>query len=366
LQKIFYNETWNSVNTRLTLYGGAVIDQERTELTWKDRELKVLESIIQKKRETYAEFLPDIEERLEPYVVACIPALNEERYIAGVIVRVQKYVDHVIVCDDGSVDVTGPIAERLGAQVIRHEFNSGKGAALKTALRHAKDLDPDVVVVLDGDGQHDPKEIPLLIEPILEDESDIVIGSRFTEGGKMDPPLYRRLGLGMIDRFFKDHIDDSVTDSQSGYRAFSREALDVMLETESSGFGVESEQIKLAKIKGLRTVEVPVNIKYKGIETTSKVHPLFHGTEVMTTILRLVIEDKPIQLLGLPGLFALIVGVFSTSILFYQAYYRTYFSLPIAIISTGTILTGLILIITSFILYSINRMKQYSTNSKRY
>jgi asparagine N-glycosylation enzyme membrane subunit Stt3 len=120
----------------------------------------------------------------------------------------------------------------------------------------------------------------------------------------------------------------------------------------------------MANINELRTIEVPINIKYEGIEKTSKVHPLFHGTEVMTTILRLIIEEKPIQLLGIPGLFALIVGVFSTSILFYQTYYRTYFSLPIAIISTGAILTGLILVITSFILYSINRMKHHSSISK--
>jgi glycosyltransferase involved in cell wall biosynthesis len=231
-------------------------------------------------------------------------------------------------------------------------------------MSHAKDLNPDVVVVLDADGQHNPREIPLLIEPILEDESDMVIGSRFTEGGKTDPPLYRRLGLGMIDRFFKNHIDEKVTDSQSGFRAFSKDALDYMLQIEANGFGVESEQIKMANINELRTIEVPINIKYEGIEKTSKVHPLFHGTEVMTTILRLIIEEKPIQLLGIPGLFALIVGVFSTSILFYQTYYRTYFSLPIAIISTGAILTGLILVITSFILYSINRMKHHSSISK--
>jgi hypothetical protein len=152
--------------------------------------------------------------------------------------------------------------------------------------------------------------------------------------------------------------------SARAHRAFSKEAVEVMLEIEANGFGVESEQIKAANMNGLRTAEVPVNIKYEGIDTSSKVHPLYHGTEVMTTILRLIIEDKPIQLLGLPGLFALIVGVFSTSILFYQAYYRTYFSLPIAIISTGALLTGLILVITSFILYSINRMKHHSSNSR--
>lgn len=130
-------------------------------------------------------------------------------------------------------------------------------------------------------------------------------------------------------------------------RAFSRKALDVMVQNEANGFGLESEQIKLAKMKGLSTMEVPVNINYEGIETTSKIHPLFHGTEVMNTILRLIIEDKPIQLLRLLGLFTLIVGVFSTSILSYQTHYPTYFSLPLAIIRTGAILTDLILFFTS-------------------
>ena len=103
----------------------------------------------------------------KPFVVACIPAFNEEGSIAGVVVQARKYVDRVVVCDDGSVDLTGAIAEGLGAVVIRHERNMGKGAALNSSFRYVRDLKPDVVVVLDADGQHDPGEIPRLVEPGL-------------------------------------------------------------------------------------------------------------------------------------------------------------------------------------------------------
>jgi glycosyltransferase involved in cell wall biosynthesis len=114
-----------------------------------------------------------------PVVVACIPAFNEERTIASVVVRALKYVDRVVVCDDGSGDLTGEIAEGLGAFVLRHDRNMGKGVAVRTAFRYAKDLEPDVVVMLDGDGQHDLGEIPRLVEPVVVGEADMVVGSRY-------------------------------------------------------------------------------------------------------------------------------------------------------------------------------------------
>jgi len=129
----------------------------------------------------------------KPFVVACIPAFNEEGSIAGVVVRAGKYVDRVVVCDDGSVDLTGEIAEGLGAVVIRHEGNRGKGAALRSAFLRARELGADVVVMLDADGQHDPEEIPGLVEPILKGAADMVVGSRYAEGSKTDAPLYRAI-----------------------------------------------------------------------------------------------------------------------------------------------------------------------------
>ena len=118
----------------------------------------------------------------KPLIVACIPAYDEEGSIGGVVVRAGKYVDRVVVCDDGSVDLTGAIAEGLGAVVIRHERKMGKGAALNSVFRYVRDLKPDVVVVLDADGQHNSDEIPRLVEPMVGGAADMVVGSRYVDG----------------------------------------------------------------------------------------------------------------------------------------------------------------------------------------
>ena len=129
----------------------------------------------------------------KPFTIACIPAFNEEGRIASVIVRARRRVDAVVVCDDGSGDLTGEIAEGLGAVVVRHGRNLGKGAALRSAFLRARELGADVVVMLDADGQHDPEEIPGLVEPILKGAADMVVGSRYAEGSKTDAPLYRAI-----------------------------------------------------------------------------------------------------------------------------------------------------------------------------
>ena len=129
----------------------------------------------------------------KPLIVAAIPAFNVEKTIARLVLETQKFVDVVLVCDDGSTDCTAEIAERMGADVIRHERNLGYGAAIKTLFSMARELNADVLVTLDGDGQHDPREIPRLIEPVLENNADIVLGSRFLGDKEKDNevPRYR-------------------------------------------------------------------------------------------------------------------------------------------------------------------------------
>ncbi|HID17259.1 TPA: glycosyltransferase family 2 protein, partial [Candidatus Bathyarchaeota archaeon] len=141
----------------------------------------------------------------KPSIIACIPAYNEEETIAKVVIQAQKNVDKVIVCDDGSNDLTGVIAEGLGAEVLRHERNLGKGAALRSLFRRAEELGADVTVTLDGDGQHDPADIPRLVEPILRGEADVVVGSRYFGGEPAGEgmPRYRRFGLKAVDGFVK-------------------------------------------------------------------------------------------------------------------------------------------------------------------
>jgi len=293
----------------------------------------------------------------KPFVVACIPAFNEERSIAGVVVQARKYVDRVVVCDDGSVDLTGAIAEGLGAVVIRHERKMGKGAALNSSFRYVRDLKPDVVVVLDADGQHDPSEIPRLVEPIVGGAADMVVGSRYVGGSRVDAPFYRRVGLRLINALSGGSGDSGVSDTQSGFRAFSAKALEVVLGGEAEGYGVETEQLALAQKSGLRVVEVPVVIRYGGLGNTSKKNPVSHGAELLGTVLRLVVEDRPLLFLGVPGFFLTMVGVFTGG--YFLWYFNTtrYFSLPLALITFGALVLGVLLIITSFILYAMSRLR---------
>ena len=126
---------------------------------------------------------------LKPKVIAAIPCYRTERYVRDVVSRAKKYVDQVIVVDDGSDDGTGEMAREAGALVIRHEKNRGKGAAMKTAVQNS---DADIVVFLDSDGQHNPDEIPELIEPIIQGRADLVIGSRHLPGSQIASPSFKR------------------------------------------------------------------------------------------------------------------------------------------------------------------------------
>ena len=291
-----------------------------------------------------------------PFIVACIPAFNEEKTIAKVIVKALRYVDKVLVCDDGSTDMTAEIAEGLGAEVIRHGRNMGKGVALRELFRMAKKYKPDIVVVLDGDGQHDPDEIPKLVEPLEKGVADLVIGSRYVEGAKVDAPLYRRLGLKVINFFGRKLTKSVVKDTQSGFRAFTLKALEELEDTESEGFGIESEQIALAVKKGLRVLEVPTSIRYKELPKTSKKSPLLHGGEIMATILRLIIEERPLLCLGVPGSILMAIGMVFGVYLLWTFNMTRYFSIPIAILMLGAMNIGITLVITALMLYGLNRV----------
>ena len=197
-----------------------------------------------------------------PFIVAVIPAFKEEKNIAKVVLLTKKYVDLVIVGDDGSNDMTGEIAKALGAVVIRNDKNMGKGYTLKRLFNEALKLGADIVVSLDADGQHDPNYIPKLIEPITKGQADIVIGSRYQGTPPDKIPLYRRIGLKIIGLFHKPVIK-GVKDTQSGYRAYHRRVVEVLAkELQTHGYGTETEQLFIARKYNWRIVEVPVTITY--------------------------------------------------------------------------------------------------------
>jgi len=289
-------------------------------------------------------------------VVACIPAYNEEHTIAKIVLKAMRYVDKVIVCDDGSTDLTKEIARRLGAEVIRHERRMGKGEALRDLFMMAKKFNPTVVVVLDADGQHDPNDIPKLLEPLERGDADVTIGSRYVKGAKTDAPLYRRFGLRIINFFSRRLLRSTVRDTQSGFRAFTIKALEELVDSESKGFGIESEQIALALKKGLRIVEVPVTIRYKGLPKTSKKQSFLHGGEILATMLRLVVEERPLLCLGVPGAILMLSAIALGAYLLLLFNTTRYFSIPMAMITLGASLMGITLMIAALTLYGLNRV----------
>lgn len=236
-------------------------------------------------------------------IVAVIPAYNEERSIAKVVLRTRQKVDRVIVVDDGSTDATGEIGQALGAAVIRHRENSGYGAAMRSAFEAAKKLNATAMVTLDADGQHDPGEIPLLLKKI-EEGFDIAIGSRL--GGKAKIPRYRRYGIAVLNfAMRRAHVD--VTDSQSGYRAYSRKALDQLHPTED-GMSAGAQILLQARNYELKTCEVAIKCDYS-IDKPFRKSPLSHGAGVLMSILRHVEFSRPLFFFGLIGIFLLVAAM---------------------------------------------------------
>ena len=251
-----------------------------------------------------------VSEIQKPFVAVGIPAFNEEHSIARIIIEAQQYADTVIVCDDGSSDLTGKIAERLGADVIRHAENSGYGAAIKSLFSRALECGADVLVTLDGDGQHTATEIPQVIDPIIKGNSDVVIASRFIdEKGTAEMPFYRKLGAKVITKLVNSSSQNGVSDSQSGFRAYNRQALE-QLSVSEAGMGASVQILLDANKHNLRISEVTGTCKYKtGNISTSTENPITHGLGLVMSIVKLVVEERPLMFLGLPGTTCLVMGV---------------------------------------------------------
>ena len=292
--------------------------------------------------------------------VAIIPAYNEENTIAKVILRTRQYVDSVIVCDDGSTDMTFKIAESLGAKVARHGERRGKGEALRTLSKEAMEQNPDILVTLDGDGQHDPDQIPMLVKPIETGRSDVVVGSRYVDGGKMDAPLYRRFGLRVVNFLYKKVAGVRINDTQSGFRAYSQKAFEFLMQCDAGGYGIEGEQLVVASKNGLRVMEVPISVSYNGLAETSKSSPLLHGADLIWTLFRLVVNERPLMYLGLPGIGLTCIGAMLGMYLLWVFNITRHFNIPVAILTVGTLTAGLLSIIAGITLHRLKRMIEKS------
>lgn len=221
-----------------------------------------------------------LQNRINMKSIVIIPALNEEVAIGSIVKRSLKYVDDVLVIDDGSDDNTSRIAKESGARVIKHYNNLGKGVSLKDAFGEVSGY--DIVVTIDGDGQHNPDEIPKLMNPIREGRADLVNGSRYLDGFDEETPAYRRVGQRVLDIATNITSGTSVTDSQSGFRAFNGKTIKCY-RFRDTGFGIESEMLADAAEHNLKILEVPITVRYD-VENSSTKGPVTHGVGVLIKI----------------------------------------------------------------------------------
>lgn len=235
-------------------------------------------------------------------ILVAMPAYNEEKYIGSLVTKAREYADEVLIVDDGSTDGTSEVARLAGATVIQHKENKGYGAAVQSILAEAKRIAPDILVLLDADSQHNPGEIPRLVEPISQG-FDLVIGSRKLLRDNI--PLYRRIGQGVISYFCYILSGEKLSDSESGFRVFSRKAVG-MLELREDGMSVSAETIAKAAEKGLKITEIPISITYT--RDGSTLNPVRHGFGVLSRIIAMILERRPLLFFGLGGAILTLLG----------------------------------------------------------
>ena len=284
-------------------------------------------------------------------IIVCIPAYNEEDTISEIVKKSLNYVDKVIVCDDGSDDNTSLKAKQAGALILNHEKNLGKGAALHTLFQQSKKLDADVMVSIDGDGQFLPEEIPKLIEPVLKENYDVVIGYRFNE---KEIPNYRKLGNKALNKITNIASDLPFRDTQSGFRAYSKKALK-QINFLSRGFGADSEILIDASKKGLSVTEKKVTVKYDTGGKTSTKDPITHSSGVLVSLLEIIAIENPLRYLGIPGIILFILGITYSVVVITIFNDTRYFSVPSTLVSLGSLMLGMMLILVSVVLYAIKK-----------
>ena len=278
-----------------------------------------------------------------------IPAYNEEKNIASIITKLKKITDSIIVCDDGSSDMTSEISKKLGAAVISHEKNMGYGVAINSIFQKSKEIGSDLLVTFDADGQHRVEDIEKVIEPIKNNDADLVIGSRFLNK-KSDVPNYRKIGIKVITQVTNASIKKKLTDSQSGFRAYNKHVLS-QISPSDIGMGISTEILIKSSSKGLRITEVPITILYSG--DTSTHNPVSHGTSVLISTIKFTSIEHPLKFYGIPSIIFLIIGGLFTysAIEFYSEVGRL--STNLTLIAAGTVLIGTVLIITAVLLFSL-------------
>jgi len=220
-------------------------------------------------------------------VIAVIPCYNEEQHISELVFAVNKFVSISMVVDDNSTDGTVKEAKRSGAYIARNFGRRGAGANTQAGIDNALLQDWDIIVTLDGDGQHSPIDIPKLLDPITDGEADIVVGTRFTNESADIIPLYRRFGIRVITWLYNVGNKQKLSDVQCCFRAFGRDAISRLGITET-GFSFSIEML----VKARRIVDV---LYHRQFSQNSSLNPIVHGLSVALGVIKWRIK---VELLG--------------------------------------------------------------------
>ena len=282
-------------------------------------------------------------------IIVGLPAYNEEKNIAKIIVKLKKVADQIIVCDDGSTDLTSRIAESLGAIIIKHPKNLGYGSAIRSIFLKAREINAEVLVTIDADGQHKIEDIENVVKPVADGRADISIGSRFLDKDD-NAPKYRKLGINIITKVTNSSLSEKITDSQSGFRAYNNKVLQALTPSDS-GMGISTEILIKSSNLGFKIAEVPTEILYDG--DTSSQNPVSHGTGVLLSTLKYISIERPLRFYGIPSFIFFAIGL--TFTFFAAQYYAEIGRLNtnLTLIAGGTLLIGVILIVTAILLYSL-------------
>jgi glycosyltransferase involved in cell wall biosynthesis len=295
-----------------------------------------------------------------PETLVAIPAYNEAGAIGTVVSAAREHTDAVLVIDDGSDDDTALEAEQAGATVIEHVTNRGYGASLQTAFHAADRRHAEHLVVLDGDGQHDPADVPDLVAPLRNGDADVTIGSRFAPGSETELPIYRRVGIGVVNLMTNLSLGVArsrswVKDTQSGFRAYDRRAVETLAADGEIGdrMCASTDILYHAHHNDYTIAEVGTPIDYD-VEEASTENPISHGVHLVMNILKTVERDRPVTLLGVPGFFAAFVGLGFGYWTISNYINTNVFPIGLAIVSMFFLLVGIFACFTSVILHSLN------------
>ena len=290
-----------------------------------------------------------------------VPAYNEAETIADVVARADPHADEVLVIDDGSTDDTAARARDADATVVRHERNRGYGAAIRRAFREADRREATALVVVDGDGQHDPADIPRLLDRQSEDHPRIVIGSRFVDDARSDIPVYRRVGLWVVNAVTNLSMgtvgsERRVSDTQSGFRAYNADAIGSLAGdgTIGAGMGASTDVLHHARQHDFDIEEVGTRIEYD-VDHASSHNPIVHGLVLVSNLLRTIERDHPIALLGVPGFCSSFVGLGFGYWMLTNYVTTGTFPMGLAVSAGFFALIGVFECFTAIILHSLNR-----------